>query len=217
MKGPGPRAVWRLELSGGQLRRVEEPALRVPRGSVAIKVKAFLADDYTQWSLRRGEGAPSRWAYGVVLSGGEVGRHVVALVDNAAAQYAASRLYVPAEPDPSSLEAAAVAYVVEALRWIPRVPVAVLGDDPRRRAVERLAEVEGRSRWAVALQGARIAGVRAVAVSRLVELEGNAAVRLVDVPSRWALERALALKVRLGLPRVPLEAAGWRWEIVLLE
>lgn len=209
--------MWRFELSGGQLRRVEEPALPVPRGHVAIKVKAFLADDYTQWALKRGEGPPSRWAYGVILAGGETGRHVVALADNAAAQYAVARLYAYAPPDPSSLEAAAVAYVVEALRWIPRVPVSVLGDDPRRKAVERLAEVDSGSNWAVALQGAKISGIKAVAVSRLVELEGNAVVRLVDVPSRWALERALASKVRLGLPKVPLDSAEWRWAVVLVD
>ncbi|MEZ0319453.1 MAG: hypothetical protein ABWK05_05620 [Pyrobaculum sp.] len=206
--------MWRLVLKGGELTRVEEPALLVPPGHVAVKVKAFLVDDYSLWVFKRGEGAPSRWAFGVVVANGEVGRYVVAFADNAAAQYVASRRYVYVDgPDPSLLSLVHTAYVVEALDRIPRfAAVEVLGDDPRRSVVERLAPV-GRSRWKVALQGAAVEGGRVVALSRLVELAGGALVRFVDVPSRRALRKALELGVR---PRVPLsrEVEFGKWAVV---
>jgi hypothetical protein len=211
--------VWRLVVEGGVVKRVEEPALSVPRGRIGVKVKAFLLDDFSQWVLRRGWGPLSRWALGVVVAGGEVGRYVVAYAENAAAQYIAADRYVyVGSGDPSALEAAAVAYVVEALRRVPRFArVEVLGDDPRRAALERLAEV-GPSRWRVALSGASVGGGRVVALSRLVELVGNCRVYFVDVPSRWALERAASLGLRLGLPvrRLGGEAPG-DWAVVLVD
>lgn len=210
--------MWRLEFRGGELAKVEEPALRVPPGHIALKVKAFLVDDFTLWSLRRGGRSPSRWAFGVVVANGEVGRYVVAYAENAAAQYAASRLYVYASPDPSSLELVHVAYVVEALNRLPRFrPVEVVGDDPRGSAVRKLAEV-GKSKWRVALQGGVVEGGVAVALSRLVEVRGNALVRFVDVPSRRALEAAAKMRLRLGLPVVGLEDLAFdRWAIVKVE
>lgn len=209
--------MWRLVLEGGEVKRVEEPAVVVPRGHVGIKVKAFLIDDFSLWALRRGWGPFSRWALGVVVSGGEVGRYVVAYVDNAAAQYAASNRFVYVDGgDPSRLEVAPLAYVVEALGRVPRLRrVEVVGGDPRRVAVERLAEV-GPSRWRIALQGAAVGSGVAVAVSRLVDVVGNAVVRFVDVPSRWALRRAAELKVRLGIP-VVREVSFGSWGIVLVD
>jgi hypothetical protein len=209
--------VWRLTLEGGSVRRVEEPALRVPPGHVAVRVKAFLIDDFSLWALRRGSGPFSRWAFGVVVSGGEVGRYVVAYAENAAAQYVASDRFVYVDgSNPSALETAAVAYVVEALGRVPRMrKVEVLGDDPRGAAVARLAEV-GPSRWRVALQGAVVGGGAAVAVSRLVEVAGNAVVRFVDVPSRWALRRAVELRIRLGLPALR-ELSFGGWGVVVVE
>ena len=203
--------VWRLVLEGGSVRRVEEPALRVPPGHIAVRVKAFLIDDFSLWALRRGAGPFSRWAFGVVVAGGEVGRYVVAHAENAAAQYVASDRYVYVEGgSPSVLEAAAVAYVVDALGRVPRARrVEVFGNDPRSAAVSHLAEA-GPSRWKVALQDAVVKGGVAVAVSRLVEVAGNAVVRFIDVPTRWALRRAAEYKIRLGLPvRRELSFEGW--------
>ncbi|MEM1615518.1 MAG: hypothetical protein QXP31_04995 [Pyrobaculum sp.] len=206
--------MWRLVLRGGELVKVEEPALLVPPGHVAVKVRAFLVDDYSLWVFKRGEGAPSRWAFGVVVANGEVGRYVVAFADNAAAQYVASKKYVYVDgADPSLLALVHTAYVVEALDKIPRfAAVEVLGDDPRRYVVERLAPV-GRSRWKIALQGAVVEGGRAVAVSRLVEVAGDALVRYVDVPTRRALRKAAELGVR---PRIPLsrEVELGKWGVV---
>jgi hypothetical protein len=208
--------VWRLVLEDGAVKRVEEPALRVPPGHVAVKVKAFLIDDFSMWALRRGSGPFSRWAFGVVVAGGEVGRHVVAFAENAAAQYVASDRYVYVEGRPSALEAAAVAYVVDALGRVPRLRrVEVLGRDPRAAAVSQLAEV-GRSRWRIALQGAVVDGGIAAAVSRLVEVVGNAVVRYIDVPSRWALRRAVELGIRLGLP-TKREPSFDEWSVVVVE
>ena len=51
--------VWRLVLRGGELVKVEEPALLVPPGHVAVKVRAFLVDDYSLWVFKRGEGGMS--------------------------------------------------------------------------------------------------------------------------------------------------------------
>lgn len=219
--GPNPEAaeglMWRLVVEGGALKRVEEPALLIPPGFVGVKVKAFLVDDFTQWVLRRGFGPPSRWAFGVVVSGGEVGRHVVAYAENAAAQYVATDRFAYVSGQVSALEAAALAYVVEALSRIPRgVRVEVLGGDPRRAAVEELAEV-GPSKWRIALQGAAISGGRVVAVSRLVEVVGNSVVRFVDVPSRRALAAAASLKNKLGLPVVGLGELPSGWAIVAVD
>jgi hypothetical protein len=208
--------VWRLVLEDGVVRRVEDPALRVPPGYVAVKVKAFLIDDFSMWALRRGSGPFSRWAFGVVVAGGEVGRHVVAFAENAAAQYVASDRYVYVEGRPSALEAAAVAYVVDALGRVPRLRrMEVLGRDPRAAAVSRLAEV-GRSRWKIALQDAVVDGGVVTAVSRLVEVVGNAVVRYIDVPSRWALRRAAELGIRLGLP-TKREPSFDGWGVVVVE
>jgi len=209
--------MWRLVLEGGSVRRVEEPALQVPPGHVAVKVKAFLVDDFSLWALRRGAGPFSRWAFGVVVAGGEVGRYVVAHAENAAAQYVASDRYVYVDSGgPSALEAAAVAYVVDALGRVPRMKrVEVLGNDPRSAAVSRLAEA-GPSRWKIALQGAVVKGGVVLAVSRLVEVVGNAVVRFVDVPTRWALRRAAESKIRLGLP-VRRELSLGEWGIVSVE
>lgn len=208
-------SMWRLEVRGGEVRRVEEPALRLRPGEVAIKVKAFLLDDFSLWSFRRGGPSLSRWAFGVIVAGGEVGRYVVAHVDNAAARYVASRRFVHVGPDPSVLEAVHVAYVLEALDALPRFrPVEVLGDDPRAAVVKRFAEV-GPSRYKLALQGAVVNRGVAVAVSRLVEVAGSCLLRLIDVPSRWALERAAALGVRLNLPRLSIDQIpAERWGIV---
>jgi len=196
---------------------VEEPALQVPPGHVAVKVKAFLVDDFSLWALRRGAGPFSRWAFGVVVAGGEVGRYVVAYAENAAAQYVSSDRFVYVDgANPSALEAAAVAYVVDALGRVPRMRrVEVLGDDPRSTAVTRLAEV-GPSRWKIALQGAVVKDGVAVAVSRLVEIAGNALVRFVDVPSRWALRKAVESSIRLGL-LVRRDLSLGRWGVVVVE
>ncbi|MEM4423210.1 MAG: hypothetical protein QW710_06120, partial [Pyrobaculum sp.] len=100
---------------------------------------------------------------------------------------------------------------------IPRgVRVEVLGGDPRRAAVEELAEV-GPSKWRIALQGATISGGRVVALSRLVEVVGNSVVRFVDVPSRRALAAAASLKVRLGLPVVGLGELPGGWAVVTVD
>lgn len=205
--------MWRLELRGGEIRRVEEPALRIPKGHLGVKVKAFLIDDFTHWALKRGEGPFSRWAFGVVVAGGEVGRYVVAYVENAAAQYVATSRFVYINwSSPHALEVAPVAYIVEALGSLPGFrEVAVAGVDPRRRAIERLAKVGG-SRYGVALEGAVVSSGRYVAVSRLVEVVGNAVVKFVDVPSRWALETAARLGVKLGLSIWSLDnfdLGGW--------
>jgi hypothetical protein len=55
-----------------------------------------------------------------------------------------------------------------------------------------------------------------LAVSRLVEVVGNAVVRFVDVPTRWALRRAAESKIRLGLP-VRRELSLGEWGIVSVE
>jgi len=209
--------MWRLVLEGGSVRRVEEPALRVPPGHVAVKVKAFLIDDFSLWAFRRGAGPFSRWAFGVVVSGGETGRYVVAYAENAAAEYVSTDRYVYVDRgEPSALEVAPVAYIVEAVGRVPRMRrVEVLGDDPRRAAVSRLAEV-GSSKWKIALQGAVVKSGMVVAVSRLVDVAGNAMVRFVDVPTRWALRRAAESKIRLGLP-VRRELSLGEWGIVGVE
>ncbi|MCI4446862.1 MAG: hypothetical protein JHC20_02980, partial [Pyrobaculum sp.] len=90
-----------------------------------------------------------------------------------------------------------------------------LGRDPRAAAVARLAEV-GRSRWRIALQGAVVDGGVVAAVSRLVEVVGNAVVRYIDVPSRWALRRAAELGIRLGLP-TKREPSFDGWGVVVVE
>ena len=211
--------MWRLVYEGGAVRRIEEPALVVPPGHIGVKVKAFLLDDFSEWVRRRGRGPLSRWAFGVVVSGGEIGRYVVAYAENAAAQYIATNKYVYVNGNsPSALEAAPLAYVVEALSLIPRlVKIEVLGEDPRALALKKLAEV-GPSRWRVALQGAVVGGGRVVALSRLVEVAGNCSLRVVDVPSRRALTTAASLKVKLDIPVKRLEeAAGGGWAIVLLD
>ncbi|MFN3803982.1 MAG: hypothetical protein ACK4SY_02895 [Pyrobaculum sp.] len=207
--------MWRLVFRGGEIERVSEPALRLSRRHVGIKVKAFLVDDFSLWSQRRGGGAISRWAFGVVVANGEVGRHVVALAENAAAEYVAASRFVYVDNDVSALEAVHVAYVLEALDRLPRFkPVEVVGDDPRGVVVRRLAEV-GASRWKIALQDAVVTGGRAVALSRLVEAAGSCVIRLVDIPSVEALKAAVELRERLGLPRVGLGGLPTdRWAVV---
>lgn len=208
--------MWRLELRGGKLERVTEPALRLSPRQIAVKVRAFLVDDFSQWSVSRGGVSLSRWAFGVVVTGGEVGRYVVAHAENAAAEYVASDRYVYVDvSDSSALEVVHVAYVLEALDRLPRFrPVEVLGDDPRRIVVGELAEV-GVSKWKIALRGAVVKSGRAVAVSRLVEAAGSCVVRFVDLPSVWALRRGLRLGVRLGLPKVGFgEMSLDKWAVV---
>ncbi|MEM1837276.1 MAG: hypothetical protein QW259_05790 [Pyrobaculum sp.] len=211
--------MWRLELKKGEVRRVDEPVIRLPRGYVGVKVKAFLIDDFTHWALKKGEGSFSRWAMGVVVAGGEVGRYVVAYAENAAAQYIATDRFVYIEGNsPSFLETAAVAYVVEALNHLPSMKeLSIAGDDPRRRAVEQLAKI-GRSRLGVALEGAVVRRGRYVAISRLVEVVDNASVRYIDVPSRWALKKATEIKTRLGLPTCTIDDFSLdRWGVVVVE
>ncbi|MFN7106252.1 MAG: hypothetical protein ACK4M3_06705 [Pyrobaculum sp.] len=207
--------MWRLVVREGKIGRVSQPALTLSRRHVGIKVKAFLVDDFSFWALRRGGGALSRWAFGVVVANGEVGRHVVALAENAAAEYVAAERFVYVDNDVSALEAVHVAYVLEALNRLPRFrAVEVVGSDPRGEVVRRLAEV-GASRWKIALQDAVVTGGRAVALSRLVEVAGSCVVRLIDVPTPGALKAAVGLRERLGLPRVGLgDLPTDRWAVV---
>ncbi|MCC6021326.1 MAG: hypothetical protein LM577_08195 [Thermoproteaceae archaeon] len=211
--------MWRLVLDGGKVRRVEEPALEIPPGWVGVRVKAFLIDDFSFWALRRGSGPISRWAFGVIVSGGEVGQYVIARAENAAAQFIATGKYVRAEScDPSILGAVHAAYVLEALRRIPRfLHVEILGDDPRRAIAEQLVET-GRSRWKLALQGAVIKSGIVIVLSRIVEAAGSFAARFIDVPSARALREAIRRGLRLQLPVRGVDKSMFDgWGIVSVE
>jgi len=198
--------MWELLYRGGRWVKEERPFLHVPKGHIAVKVRAFLLDDFSMWAASRGLERISRWAFGNVVGGpgAETGQYVVALAENAAAEYIASRLYFPAPRD--AVEALArvhAALALEALDLLPRYgPIFISGDDPRREYIASLARV-GESRRGVILQGGVLSGgARAIALSRIFEVGGPGLVRVLDIPKRRYYEAASG-----GL-RLPVRRAG---------
>lgn len=201
---------------GGRWVKEERPYLHVPKGRVAVKVRAFLLDDYSAWAAARGLERVSRWAFGNVVggSGAETGLYVVALAENAAAEYVASRLYFPAPKDPvEALARIHSALVLEALDLLPKYgPIFVSGEDPRREYIAELARI-GEGRRGVVLQGGALEpGARAVALTRLFEVRGAGFLRVLDLPKRRYYEAARG-GPRLALKRVG-EAAPGDWVVV---
>lgn len=206
-----------FEYGEGGWSAVDRPYLRVPRGHVAVKVKAFLLDDYSAWAAARGLPNVARWAFGNVVggTGARVGEYVVALAENAAAEYVAAKTYFAVPPDPSSLTLIHAALVHSALDLLPRyAEIWVSGNDPRRPYLERLAEVSPRSRYGVILQsGALRGGAKAVALTRLFEVAGPGVVRVVETPKAKHVKLARPLEV--GIKNLE-EARPGEWAIVLL-
>ncbi|MEL9990321.1 MAG: hypothetical protein QXP98_01790 [Thermoproteus sp.] len=208
--------MWELLYRGGRWVKEERPYLHVPKGHVAVKVKAFLLDDYSVWAAARGLERVSRWAFGNVVggSGAETGLYVVALAENAAAEYVASRLYFSAPRDPvEALARVHSALVLEALDLLPKYsPIFVSGDDPRRDYIARLAKIGGARRGVILQGGALEPGARAVALTRLFEVRGAGLVRVLDIPKRRYYEAAR------GGPRLAArgidEAAPGDWAVV---
>ncbi|MGC8582674.1 MAG: hypothetical protein ACP5MH_03010 [Thermoproteus sp.] len=198
--------MWELLYRGGRWVKEERPFLHVPRGHIAVKVKAFLLDDYSVWAASRRLEKIARWAFGNVVggSGAETGQYVVALAENAAAEYVASRTYFPAPRDPvEALARIHAALALEALDLLPRYrPIFISGDDPRREYIARLARI-GESRHGIILQGGAISGgARAVALTRMIEIEGPGSVKFLDIPKKRYYELAT------GGPRLPVRRAG---------
>lgn len=200
----------------GEWIKEERPHLHVPKGHIAVKVKAFLLDDFSAWAAARGLERISRWAFGNVVggAGAETGQYVVALADNAAAEYVAAKVYFPAPRDPAeALARVHAALVLEALDLLPKYePIFVSGDDPRREYLDRMARV-GAGRRGIILQGGALeGGTRAVALTRLFEIRGPGLVRVLDVPKRRYYETAR------GGPRLPVrkleDVAPGFWQII---
>lgn len=209
--------MWELLYKNGEWVKEERPHLHVPRGHIAVKVKAFLLDDFSAWAVAKGLERISRWAFGNVVSGAETGQYVVALADNAAAEYIAAKIYFPAPRDPAeALARVHAALVLEALDHLPKYePIFVSGDDPRREYLAKIARI-GEGRRGVILQGGVLAGgARAVALTRLFEVRGPGLVRVLDVPKRKYYEAAR------GGPRLPVrgldEVAPGFWQIVEIQ
>jgi hypothetical protein len=208
--------VWEL-LWEGRWVKAERPYLRVPKGYIAVKVKAFLLDDYSAWAASKGLKSVSRWAFGNVVggTGAKTGEYVVAFAENAAADYVASRLYFAAPPSPASLTLVHSALVHAALDLLPRyAKVQVSGRDPRLAYIQSVADI-GPSRYSIILQGGVLrSGARAVALTRLFEVAGPGLVRVLDVPGR----RYIGIAKPLDLARKGLdEARPGEWAIVLIE
>lgn len=208
--------MWELLYRGGRWVKEEKPHLHVPKGHIAVKVKAFLLDDFSAWAAARGLERISRWAFGNVVggTGAETGQYVVALADNAAAEYVAAKVYFPAPRDPAeALAKVHSALVLEALDHLPKYgSIFVSGDDPRREYITRLARV-GEGRSGIIIQGGALdGGVRAVALTRLFEVRGPGVVKVLDVPKRRYYEMAR------GGPKLPVvkpdEISPGFWQIV---
>ena len=141
------------------MRIVEEPALYVPAGLYAVRVRYFMVDDYSRHVLGR---AVARVALGTLVHGPRslLGKPVVAVGDNVAGEVAVVRDVAVVESlDPRYLLAPYVDQVARVVARVPRgVPISVVGSDPRRLIVSELAEV-GSSRWVIAVEGGELGGV----------------------------------------------------------
>lgn len=208
--------MWELLFKGGRWTRIDRPYLHVPRGRIVVKVKAFILDDYSAWAAARGLEKVSRWAFGNIVGGpsAKTGEYVVALAENAAAEYVVADRVFPAGRDGAeALSKIHAALVLEALDRLPKfAPVQISGDDPRREYIERLART-GSSRHRIILQGGSLAdGAVAVSLTRLFSVEGPGLVRVLDLPKRRYVETA---EGRLRIPIRGLdEAVPGAWAIV---